>query len=176
VSRSRKPRVRSFPPLIGTHPRVLILGSMPGTASLAAHRYYAHPRNLFWPILAELLGFDAQAEYDTRCAALVAHGDAVWDVLAECHRPGSLDSAIDRSTEHPNDLATLLATHPHIGTILLNGAKAASSYRRHHPQLEITTIALPSTSPANASIPLAIKRERWREALRAAGIAVVASG
>ena len=158
-------RARSFPPLIAAGARVLILGSMPGQASLAAHQYYAHPRNLFWPLLGEIVGFDAGADYATRCGALLDAGIGVWDVLGECVRPGSLDSAIERDSERANNLPHLLALHPGIQRILLNGGKAASSLRRHHPGLVAASITLPSTSPANASIPRAAKLSAWRAAL-----------
>ena len=158
-------RVRSFAPLIAPGARVLILGSMPGVASLEAHRYYAHPRNLFWPLLAEIVGFDANADYARRCSALLNAGIAVWDVLGECRRSGSLDSAIDRARERPNDLAALLRSHPSIRRVLLNGGKAAASLRRHHPHINIETITLPSTSPANASIDRARKLAAWRDAM-----------
>jgi hypoxanthine-DNA glycosylase len=163
-------RVRSFPPLIAAGARVLILGSMPGLASLAADQYYAHPRNQFWPLLGGLLGFDPQAPYAQRVQALQAHGIAVWDVLAECRRSGSLDSAIDRASEHANDIPALLRAHPTICTILLNGGKAAASLRRHHPQLAIPSVALPSTSPAHASRSHAVKQAAWRDALARAGV------
>ncbi len=160
--------VRSFPPLIAAHARVLILGSMPGIASLQALRYYAHPRNQFWPILGELLGFDASADYALRVQALHKAGIAVWDVLAECEREGSLDTSIRRDSEQANDLPGLLAKHPALSTILLNGAKAAASLRRHHPGLAISRVVLPSTSPAHASMSAAEKSAHWHRVLRAA--------
>jgi hypoxanthine-DNA glycosylase len=161
-------RVRSFPPLVGLQPRVLILGSMPGIASLNANRYYAHPRNQFWPMLGALLGFDPQADYARRVQALHQAGIAVWDVLAECERDGSLDSAIDRHSEQPNDIPGLLAAHPSIRTLLLNGQKAAASFRRHHHGLDLDTAILPSTSPAHASMGATEKFAHWHRALRAA--------
>ncbi len=91
-------RVQSFPPIAAPGARLLILGSMPGAASLAAGQYYAHPRNAFWPILAALCHFPADAPYAARVAALQAAGVAVWDVLQSCVRPGSLDTAIERSS------------------------------------------------------------------------------
>lgn len=84
---------------------------MPGQASLAAGQYYAHPRNAFWPIMGHLLGFDASRDYPTRVDALKVAGIAVWDVLASCHRRGSLDSAIEDESLVANDLAGFLAAH-----------------------------------------------------------------
>lgn len=159
-------RVHSFSPLIAVQARVLILGSMPGLASLQANRYYAHPRNQFWPILGELLGFAATADYAERVKALHAAGIAVWDVLAECEREGSLDTAIDHRSEIANDIPGLLAAHASIRRILLNGQKAATSLRRHFPSMSIERITLPSTSPAHASIDAEQKLAMWREALR----------
>ena len=157
-----------FPPLIGADARVLILGSMPGLASLQAQRYYAHPRNRFWPILGELLGFDPSLDHALRVQALQRAGIAIWDVLATCERRGSLDSAIARDSERPNDIPALLAAHVRIELLLLNGVRAAASLRRHHPSLAIRTTTLPSTSPANASMPFADQRAAWHRALRAA--------
>jgi hypoxanthine-DNA glycosylase len=143
---------------------VLILGSMPGDASLRAHAYYAHPRNLFWPLMAELHGFSADAPYDARCAALVRSGIALWDVLASCRRSGSLDTAIARDSEVANDIAAFVRAHPTVRAVLLNGAKAATSLMRHHPDLQIPCFALPSTSPANAGMSRAHKKAAWAAA------------
>ena len=105
-------RVESFPPLLGGTPRVLVLGSMPSVASIEAGEYYAHPRNAFWPLMAELFGFDAQACYQDRVQALTASGVAVWDVLQSCVREGSLDASIDRASEVPNAFVALLRAQP----------------------------------------------------------------
>jgi len=89
-------RIRSFAPIADRNERVLILGSMPGQASMDAGRYYAHPQNAFWRIAADLLRIDPQATYDTRVKALKAARIAIWDVLQSCVRPGSLDTMIER--------------------------------------------------------------------------------
>jgi hypoxanthine-DNA glycosylase len=162
---------RSFPPIAAPDARLLILGSMPGRASLAAGGYYAHPRNAFWPIMAQLLDFAADAPYGERTAALCRAGIALWDVLHACRRPGSLDSAIDRESLEANDFAAFLAAHPGIRHIFFNGSAAATLFHRHvRPGLGGPLPAftrLPSTSPAHASRSLADKLAAW-QAVRAA--------
>lgn len=167
--------LNSFPALIRDDSRVLVLGSMPGAASLHAGQYYAHPRNAFWPIMAASFGFSVQADYAVRCAALLAHGVAIWDVLAQCERHGSLDAGIAIRSERANDIGTLLAAHPSIVAILLNGQKAASSLRRHHSRLHIATHTLPSTSPAHAARSLREKHALWHHALQRYGLSVTAN-
>ncbi len=162
--------VRSFPPIGDRFARVLILGSMPGVASLEAGQYYAHPRNAFWPIVCDVLGIDPDSPYDVRVTAVRAGGLALWDVLASCARRGSLDSAIDGGSVTANDIEGFLASHPAISDVLFNGATAETHYRRHVlPTLsthrDIRHRRLPSTSPAHAAISRAEKRRIWRAAL-----------
>lgn len=164
------PAVRSFPPIAAPDARRLILGSMPGVASLAAGEYYAHPRNAFWPILAELCGFDVGLSYDRRCERLRAAGVAVWDVLQSCRREGSLDMAIESDSEQPNDFRSFFADHPNVELVLFNGQKAETAFRRHvegelsGPMVARLTLArLPSTSPAHAGRSLEEKLGAWRE-------------
>jgi len=168
------PRVRSFPPIADARARVLILGSMPGTASLAAGQYYAHAHNLFWHILGEITGVGPGAAYAARARALQAHGIALWDVLETCVRTGSLDSAIDDATARANDFVSFYRAHPGIAQVFFNGAKAEASYRRQVlPMLTqgsgpAAYARLPSTSPANASMSRAYKHRVWKQALRLA--------
>jgi len=166
------PRVQGFAPVAGPAARVLVLGSMPGVASLRRQQYYAHPRNAFWPIAAALCGFDAQAGYAARVAALTASGVALWDVLQACERAGSLDADIAAATAVPNDFDAFLRAHPGIVRIGFNGAKAAALYRRHVlPGLsvgrELQYLDLPSTSPAHAAMSRDDKLAAWRRVLAA---------
>ena len=166
LTRTVSDRARSFPPIARPDARVLILGSMPGQASLAAGQYYAHPRNAFWPIMSELLGFPPQLDYPARAAALCRVRIAVWDVLYSCRRHGSLDSSIEDDTLVANDLAGFLAGHPAIRHVFFNGAKAESCFRRHiklaMPEREIAITRLPSTSPAHAGRSFEQKLLAWR--------------
>ncbi|NYZ63966.1 DNA-deoxyinosine glycosylase [Luteimonas deserti] len=161
-------RARSFPPVVGPGARVLVLGSMPGRASLDTERYYAHPRNLFWPIMGTLVDAGPGYPYAERLARLRRAGIALWDVAAECTRAGSLDAEIERDSVVANDIGGLLARHPGIVRILFNGAAAETLYRRHVAPLPAGAPAcmrLPSTSPAHAAMPLELKLAAWREGL-----------
>jgi len=154
-------RIYSFPPIAAPDARVLILGSMPGTASLTAGEYYAHPRNAFWPIMGVLFGAGLDKPYAERAAILQARGVAVWDVLQHCVRPGSLDSNI--SDEVPNDFAAFFKAHPQITHVFLNGGKAAGSFRKYAAALcPAHVVALPSTSPAHAGMSFADKCAAWK--------------
>jgi TDG/mug DNA glycosylase family protein len=160
-------RVHSFDPVLNRRSRVLILGSMPGKVSLLAGEYYAHPRNLFWRLMEELLGVDRSAPYQKRLEQLLARGVGLWDVLKTCTRSSSLDSDIIPSSAIANDFARLFGAYPGIRVVCFNGAKAAASFRRHVQPLlsgreDVVFHQLPSTSPANASIPLTRKRAAWR--------------
>lgn len=160
--------VHGFPPIAAPDATCLILGSMPGKASLAAQQYYAYPRNAFWPLLTHLLMLPDTLAYAQRCQALQQHRIAVWDVLKTCTRSSSLDSDIDTDSIVPNDFAAFLAAHPQIQAIFCNGGSAAGIYRRRVVPLlspaaaALPCIQLPSTSPAHASLPFAAKLERWR--------------
>ena len=156
-------RVESFPPLLGDAPRVLVLGSMPSVASIEAGEYYGHPRNAFWPLMAELFGFNAQARYPDRVQELTESGVAVWDVLQSCVREGSLDASIDRASEVPNDFVALLRERPSLRHVALNGRKAEQVWRRVvGDSLRLPTTVLPSTSPAMAALDFAGKLAQWR--------------
>lgn len=142
----------------------MILGSLPGRRSLETGRYYAHSRNAFWHIMAVLFG--AKGDYRQRCDALVSARVALWDVLAESVRPGSLDAAIRMETARINDFTTFLARHPDVRRIAFNGRKAETMFRRLVlPELAAPVpelVSLPSTSPAHATLSLEQKLEAWR--------------
>jgi hypoxanthine-DNA glycosylase len=154
-----------LPPLLGPASRVLVLGSMPGAASLGAGEYYAHPRNAFWDIIGRRLGFDPSAPYADRSVALLDSGIALWDVIGACRRHGSLDAAIEAASIRINPIAELLAAQPSIHRVATNGTLAARLFDRHVASLltrPVEVLRLPSTSPANASWSLDRKRAAWQ--------------
>jgi hypoxanthine-DNA glycosylase len=156
--------LRGLAPIGDVDARLLILGSFPSEASLAAARYYGHPRNQFWRLVGGVVGEALhELDPDLRASRLVAHGIAVWDVIARCERAGSLDSAI--RAEAPNDIGGLLGRWPRIRTIAFNGGKSAS-YRRRVAALPeaaaCSFVVLPSSSPANATHSFAMKQAAWR--------------
>ncbi|MFI4979651.1 MAG: DNA-deoxyinosine glycosylase [Nevskiales bacterium] len=166
-----KSNVVSFEPAALDSARVLILGSIPGKASLDAGEYYAHPRNAFWKIMGQIVGLTPDGPYSERLAALLASGIALWDVLHSCEREGSLDANIDAKSMRPNDFNDFFCKHQSIKLVCFNGAKAEHCYRMHVlPTLERCSIvyaALPSTSPAHAALPFAGKVTAWRAILGA---------
>jgi len=154
-------RKRSFPPVVDQNTRLLVLGSLPGEASLAAQRYYAHPRNLFWRLMGFVIGEDLERlDYDARLAALLRHRVGLWDVVAEAAREGSLDAAI-RDPEH-NDLLSLVQSLPNLRAVAFNGGTSAKvGTRLLEPMAErLALIRLPSSSPAYAG-RWELKSEAW---------------
>ena len=154
------PRAIGFAPVADDRTRVLILGSLPGDASLKAAQYYAHPRNAFWPLIGGLLGEDLPAlPYEERVVRLKARGVGLWDVIASAERSGSLDAAI-RSPEAA-DLLGLAGGLPNLRAVAFNGGLSARLGRRILADLEgIALIDLPSSSPAHAR-SLDEKRQAW---------------
>lgn len=171
---AERAKIAGFPPLAQPAARILILGSMPGKASLAAGEYYAHPRNAFWPILGELVGAHPGLTYPERRQILLDNGIAVWDVLKSCRRQSSLDADIEKSSMIANDFAEFFAAHPGIKRVFFNGATAELSFRRHvATAIDISHLQfqrLPSTSPAHAALSYRQKLQIWHIILEHLGV------
>jgi hypoxanthine-DNA glycosylase len=165
--------VCSYPPIAAANARVLILGSVPSIASLVKGQYYGHPQNAFWPIMGRLFGAGRELLYDQRKRILCSRGVAVWDVLRQCHRAGSLDSDIQVESEAPNDFVTFFRGHPHIWAIFFNGHRPEAMFKRHVVPIlveldrEFRYLRLPSTSPAHAGRNFEQKLAAWRAVARA---------
>lgn len=159
---------RGFPPIAGNDARILILGSLPSERSIRDGEYYAHPQNAFWRIMRELVG--AEGTYEDRCATLIEARIAVWDVLHQSVRPGSMDADIQMETSEVNDFSGFFDSHKHVGTICFNGRKAEQMFMKF-VKLEVSPrlVSLPSTSPAYASMPFTEKLAAWRKAIIGTG-------
>ena len=157
------PRRRGLPPVIAPDARVLILGSFPSEASLAARQYYAHPRNHFWPILGAILGESLQdMPYADRLARVKTHRVAIWDTIVECERNGSLDAAI-RNAER-GEIHRVQRIARELRAVCFNG-KTAARARVAWEHAGYATLVMPSTSPAY-TLPFAQKLARWRALAR----------
>lgn len=158
-------RLVGLAPVFDARARLLVLGSFPGTASLQAAQYYAHPHNAFWPLMGELLGDSALATlpYGERLEALRRHRVALWDAVAACRREGSLDTAIEEA--EPSDLPHLVARLPELRAIACNGSLAHKQTLLALGDPGLPVLRLPSTSPAHAGRSLADKVAAWRAGL-----------
>ena len=152
-------KLRGLPPVAASDARVLILGSFPSEASLAARQYYAHPRNHFWPLLEAVLDEPlTDLPYRARLVRLKARGIAVWDSIVACERTGSLDAAIRNAQR--GEVAQMRMRAPGIRLVGFNGgtaSRAAPAWRA----AGYATLALPSSSPAYTR-PFAEKLAAWR--------------
>jgi len=160
IGSTTSPAKRSFPPVVDERARVLVLGTLPGEESLRRQQYYAHPRNLFWPILFALFEAPVAANYEARLDFARAQRVALWDVCMIGEREASADSTIRR--EIPNGIDRLLEAHPLIHAIAFNGTGARRLYERHFPvRPGVSYLAMPSTSPAHARLDFAAKLTKW---------------
>jgi len=163
MSASASPRLTGFPPAMQADAQLLILGSFPGEASLAASQYYAHPRNQFWRLLSAVLEDDlVQLAYPDRLSRLARHRIGLWDVIDACRREGSLDASIRDA--QAADFSVLHRDFPALKTIAFNGKTSG----RFVPQFDAAgfrTLVLPSSSPANAQLSFEQKLVKWRALL-----------
>ncbi|MDR9847295.1 DNA-deoxyinosine glycosylase [Herbaspirillum huttiense] len=156
------PLLASFAPVVAPDTRILILGSLPGTASLAIRQYYGHPRNAFWKLVGDSIGVElAELDYPTRLSRLLEHHIGLWDVIATARRNGSLDSEIREPTQ--NDLLDLIGSLSELNTIAFNGSTAAKIGLKALGERvdDYRILLLPSSSPAHASLSYAQKLVSW---------------
>ena len=157
-------RISSFPPIVDSCSKILILGSIPGAKSLEMKQYYAHPQNKFWKIIFDIFNEEFTTDYGQKIKFLHKKNIALWDVIDGCERKGSLDSGI--KNEHANKIPEFIDAHPTLKAIFCNGQK---SYRNLQKivgkNFHLPIILLPSTSPAHAAMPYAEKRDLWKKIL-----------
>lgn len=154
-----------FPPVADPAARVLVLGSLPGQASLTAQEYYANKHNAFWRIMGDLVGAGPELPYAQRLERLRSAGIALWDVIAAGERAGSLDANIVKDSVCVNDFLAFFAVNRGIRRVFFNGGVAEATFRRYVlPALhgvDLQLIRLPSTSPAHAASSYADKLAAW---------------
>lgn len=157
--------LKSFSPVADGRTRILIVGSMPGEASLRAGQYYAYKYNQFWKLAAALFSDgNIPPSYPEKLAMLRRRSAGLWDTLHACERQGSLDSQIRRA--RANDFISLLKTYPRIRALLFNGQTAHKYFVKFFGQLPgISYYILPSTSPAHAALSYEEKLTVWKDAL-----------
>lgn len=154
----------SFAPIADVETQILILGSLPGDKSLEFQQYYAHPRNRFWTVIATLTESNFPTNYQEKLNLLHQNKIGVWDVVHTAKRVGSLDTNI--LEEIPNDLESFILSHQNLKIIGFNGAKAQKLFDKYFTRkADLKYIALPSTSPANASFTIESLCEHWRKIL-----------
>jgi hypoxanthine-DNA glycosylase len=158
------PLLTGLAPVIAADTRILILGSFPGAASLAAQQYYAHPRNQFWSLLSALTSEDMLAlPYAARLDLLRKHHFGLWDVLGECEREGSLDAAIRKPAA--NDFQRLRHLCPELTVVGFNG-QASGKFAPRFAAQRYRTVVLPSSSPAHAAMSFNKKLQYWQQLMR----------
>ncbi|MBW7674943.1 DNA-deoxyinosine glycosylase [Chryseobacterium chendengshani] len=156
-------RISSFPPIIDTNSKILILGSIPGVKSLEKQQYYGHPQNKFWKIIFELFHEEFTEDYIERIAVLKKYHLALWDTIDSCERKGSLDSEI--KNEEANQIAELLEEYPNIQAIFCNGGKSYKNLQKIlGKNFKIPMYLLPSTSPLH-TVSFEKKLEEWKKIL-----------
>lgn len=169
MTEGRGPFIENFPPVVDERARILILGSMPGRASLEAAQYYAHPRNHFWVLMDAILGIPRDLPYEQRLQALRDNCIALWDAAWRCRRHASADSTMEDI--RASDFEMLFSRAPGIRAIYFNGRKSEEIFRRYAlpalplDRVDLPMCYLPSTSPAHAGMSFEEKREQWSRIL-----------
>jgi len=158
--------ITGFSPIAAKNAKMLILGSIPGAASLEKQEYYAHPRNSFWDVIAQFTNSPPLSNYEEKKAVLIENHIALWDVLKNCQREGSLDSSIQNHSIVTNDFELFYSTHRSVKFVLFNGTKAEQEYNKRvlpicHQFKHLTYYRLPSTSPAMAQLSKPEKLQKW---------------
>jgi len=168
-------KIKGFQPIIDKEANILILGSMPSAISLKKQEYYGYERNSFWAIISALYTENGEiiSDYTLRKKILIENNIALWDVLQNCHREGSLDAAIKMDSIKVNDFNNLFSAHPAINKVFFNGSKAETIFNKYvfpeiiEPFSYLHFTRLPSTSPAHAAMTVKQKTDIWQKEIKA---------
>lgn len=159
--------INCFEPIISGNSEILILGTIPSVVSIEKDEYYGNPRNQFWKIIYSILEVEEETEYSKKIEFLLKNKIALWDVLSQANRIGSLDSAI--KNEKPNEIESLIETYPNIKKIIFNGSKSEQLFKRYFKELYINNrcirVSSSSPTPGKNVKSLDEKKIQWREAI-----------
>ena len=123
---------------------------MPSIQSRDKKFYYAHPKNRFWKVLADVYEEKAPLTIEDKKIFLQAKKIALYDVIKSCNITGSSDSSI--KNVKVNDIKSIV-DKTQITKIFTTGKTAYNLYNKYlKNKVGIEVIYLPSTSPANARI------------------------
>jgi hypoxanthine-DNA glycosylase len=140
-----------FDAIVDENSKVLILGSFPSIKSFEDNFYYAHSRNLFWPIMETIFNVTLTTNDEKRTFAL-EQGIAMWDTYGSLRREEGNSSDANLKDLVPNDFHAFFKQYPNIKHIFFTGRKAMDGYKKHFKDINIPTTLLPSTSPAHAAM------------------------
>lgn len=157
--------IQSFEAIVNENTKILILGTIPGIASLNNQEYYGNPRNHFWRIIFNHYKIeDSPIIFEEKIKFLLSKNLGLWDVLKSCERQGSLDIAIKNQTE--NDFDSFFEKYTNIKTLIFNGKESHRFFYKKYGQIKgITYYVMPSTSPAN-TMTFTNKLQLWSTVLR----------
>ena len=160
--------VRGFAPIANADALVVILGTLPGGSSLDRFEYYADRTNVFWDIMGSLFGAQRNLPYEERINIISQNRVAIWDVLQSAKRDRSIDKAIVKGSEVPNDFNAFFSGHPSIKAIVFNGKRPQTYFQSLVAPRLISLVStpaqrvLPSTSQANTHMTRDATIKVWR--------------
>ena len=149
-----------FDAIVNQDSKILILGSFPSLKSFEDNFYYAHPRNLFWPILETI--FEVKLpNNEAKKAFALERGIALWDTYGSLRREEGNSSDSNLKALTPNDFHRFFRDYPNIMHIFFTGRKAMEGYKKAFSDINIPATLLPSTSPAYAAMTREEKVKRY---------------
>lgn len=154
--------IHEIAPVWDGESRVLLLGTMPSPASRNAGFFYMHPQNRFWRVLPAVFGESLKLANNAdnkeeaireRREFLLRNKIALWDVLSSCDILGASDASIRNAV--PNDFSKMFENSK-IHSVFCTGKTAFNLWKKlcapqYESRFALTSVCLPSTSPANAA-------------------------
>jgi TDG/mug DNA glycosylase family protein len=160
---------RPLPDYLAPNLRLLFVGINPGLRSAAAGHYYANPQNPFWRFLHEagLTPVQLRPDEDAR---MLDFGYGLTDMVKRPSQ-GAADLRAHDFARNKSRLRRIVVTY-NPRAVCFNsktafegyfGKSTSSGFGPQQVTLEqVPVFVLPSTSPANAAIPLDVKRSYFK--------------